>query len=196
MLVSVLGVIAIILQWIRMWPQAVHILRRRDATGVSEITWHISLVVSVVWFTYGFAYHAPVFIVNNVMTAAVTVCILYGVARYGSGSRWLPLVTIVASTVSSLLLLDLGGTKVFSAVAIGAGMVMFLPQAVKVFRSSVSGVSPLAWRLTALSSAAWLAYALVRDLPAVLITHAVVLPCTLVILGRLAVLGRSSKRAT
>ena len=186
MQVSTLGAVAIVLQQLRTWPQAVRIIRRKDASGVSVASWSLALVSCVTWLEYGIVFKDPVFIINNVFNLAGTVAILLALVRHAGASPALPLLVALGTTAVVWLMNVLGGRTAVGTAATLMGIAMFLPQVIKVFRSPTSGVSPVTWALVSLSSLSWLAYGLVMHQPAVWISHLVILPCAVTVLGRLA----------
>lgn len=197
MLVAVLGLSSIVLQQVRTLPQIVRIVRRRDASGVSALTWSLVLVSCLTWFVYGFVFDDPVFIFNNVLTTGGALAVLLAMARCGAASWSRPLIVAAATIVLLWLLVTVGGHTAFAVFATAIGLVMFLPQVYRVFRSSdVSGVSPGTWGLIALSSFSWILYGLATMQPAVLGSHAVIFPSSLAVILRLNLNKRLASTAS
>jgi uncharacterized protein with PQ loop repeat len=152
-LITALGTLTIVLHQVKTWPQTIRILRRRDAIGVSALTWSLVLTGNLTWVVYGMALGDLVLIVTNVGAAVAAAAVLVAMARQraapGGLAGW-----VVLGTVGFAVGLDkVAGTPTLAAVAVGLVMVMFMPQAVKVFRAPVSGVSPATWWLQVVSSA-------------------------------------------
>lgn len=196
MLTAVLGTLAIILQQVRSLPQTGRILRRGDTNGVSALTWSLALTNCIAWFIYGVVFDEKVFIINNIMNTIGALTVLLALARHGAASYFRPLLVGATAIAVSLGVYFVGGDTTFWLFAAGSGVVMFIPQAVKVFRSPVSGVSPLSWGLIATSSATWFAYGVATMQPAVLVAHSVILPCCIVVLARLGYDNTSRRRTS
>jgi uncharacterized protein with PQ loop repeat len=185
-----LGIMVIVLQQVRALPQSIRIVWRRDTTGVSVVTWCLVLANIVLWGGYGYLVSDTVLIVNNTISMFAAGAVLVALVIHGATRWWLP-VAVGVGTVVSTILLD----RVFNAEAVGLvgavlGIVMFIPQAVKVFRSPTSGVSPLTWFLTVLSSISWIVYAWLADIPSILLAHSILLPTAIVILARVTLWDR------
>jgi len=185
-----LGVLAIVFHQVRTWPQTVRILKRRNAEGVSVLTWSLVLACNVTWFVYGIVFGDAVLVVNGVFTVAGAAAILLAMARHGAAAAGQVLWLALATVAFDLALYWLAGQAALGTFAVGIAMMMFAPQVIKVFRAPVSGISPMTWILILTSSVTWLAYGFASDQPAILVSHCVIFPCAVVVLARIAVCSR------
>lgn len=179
MLTEVLGTVATCSTIARTWPQFVRIAIRKNKEGVSLGTWSLALTNHTAWFMYGVLTSVPVFIVSNLFAAmgcAATVVALHS---------WKRLVMIVcAAAVLTTAIFYLISDSATLAIIVAVTMSMMLPQLWSVFRSPVSGVSPTAWLVSAVSSITWIAWAQSIHRLTVVAAHFVLLPAALIIAAR------------
>lgn len=181
---AVLGVIAIVLQNVRTWPQVIRILRLQDATGVSTTTWSLATASHVVWLTYALVISDAVLTINNIVAGLGPASVLAALVHQRATS-------IRNATAAPILVGGIGvvalwtiGENALAVIAVAIGAVMFIPQVVKVCRSSTTGVSITTWLLLMFSSLSWIAYGITADIPAILAAHAVVLPSSIIVLSK------------
>lgn len=178
MFTSGLSVVAVILTVSRSWPQFARIVMKKDRAGVSVVTWALALASHVGFFMYGVLSPVPLLIVVNLLAGAGCAAITW-VLR----SPLLVLgVVAVAATASTLAFAVADGALLALITPLAIGM--FIPQLVRVFRTSARGVSPTAWVLAALSSTTWIAWAWAIDRPSIVIAHFFMLPASLAILKK------------
>lgn len=137
-----------------MWPQALKMIRTRDISGVSALTWAFGLIFSVAWAVYAWHVQMWALMGSNVACAAAA-----GVA-VGQGTRlgWPRLYAsgTVAGVGASVLLVAVSPVALVTVLAVGA-VLFAVPQFVAIVRSpSVSGVSAATWWLNILVSSSWL----------------------------------------
>lgn len=178
MVSTVLGVAAVTSTILRSWPQFVSVLRTHKAAGVSTLTWTLVLNNHSAWSAYGLLSENPVLIFANIlatMGCAATVWVL------GSRLRAV-LVTIAAALgASAIYAFDDG---LLLAILVGLSLSMFVPQMLKVFRTSPEGVSVSAWVIAALSSVIWISWASSIDHVALASAHFFIGPVATVIAVR------------
>lgn len=71
-----LGLVAGAIGAFAFMPQAVKILRTRDATGVSALTYTMVLSGATLWGAYGWLREAPAIILWNVVAAGLALLVL------------------------------------------------------------------------------------------------------------------------
>jgi uncharacterized protein with PQ loop repeat len=184
MLTEALAVAATALPTLRAWPQVRRIAIRRETSGVSTTSWTLMLVNFSIWATLGAFMGIPVLIATNVLAGLGAIAVLASLAVKGQGQMWRIPTTVAGTVVTSASLHAIGGTVVLGTIATVVAITMFLPQLVKVFKTSTAGVSPVTWWLAVASSVSWLSYGFAIGHPAIAAPHIVMLPSAIAILWR------------
>lgn len=155
--VSILGWIATLVGFNRMYPQARTIARSRSVSGVS--CWSLSLtVLSMIWWLiYCVAIADLPSSVSSVGSAIAPVACLEFLRRHGAvRARHLALIAL-GGLAGGLALL--AGTDVVGILAAGSTMAYAIPQFHRLVRTKdVSGLSEATWALTAFNTALWTLY--------------------------------------
>ncbi|MEM1333773.1 MAG: hypothetical protein AAGG08_09970, partial [Actinomycetota bacterium] len=171
-------------------PQAVRLIRTRDASGVSSVWAGVSVAMNVWWLAYGLAERlwglVPVSIVGVglYLVIAGTLVRLRGRATVGA----LGAGVLLASGPLPVLLLA-GWPAAGVAIGLGYGL-QLAPAVVAAHRTrQLAGVSPATWLMAWTESAAWVAYGIAVVDPALLVGGAggVLLPSLMLL--RLALTG-------
>ena len=169
-------VLAAVLTVARTWPQFLRIVIRKDSTGVSSLAWSLVMTSHVGWLMYGIQDHLVLLIVVNTLASGGCAAIVLRLR-----SVRFVVILVVGTCLAAWALYSISNGMLLSAV-VGLSLVMFLPQAVKVFRAPHEGVSPATWALSAASSMTWIAWSLMVSRPALAAAHYVMLPTALLIL--------------
>ena len=128
------------------------------------------------WLMYGIQDHLGLLIVVNTLASGGCAAIVLRLR-----SVRFVVILVVGTGLAAWALYSISNGVLLSAV-VGLSLVMFLPQAVKVFRAPHQGVSPVTWALSAASSMTWIAWSLMVSRPALAAAHYVMLPTALLIL--------------
>jgi uncharacterized protein with PQ loop repeat len=162
----------------RTWPQFLRIVVRGNKQGVSLSTWVLALTNHVAWFMYGVLTVVPVFIICNFLAAlgcAATVWVLHS---------WQRMAQVTVATMLLSLAVYAVGDPVMLTTIVCVTMAIVIPQLYAVLRSPASGVSTIAWLVSAMSSATWIAWAASIHRLTVVVAHFVLLPAALIIAAR------------
>jgi uncharacterized protein with PQ loop repeat len=181
---TILGLIGTTLGVLRSWPQVRDIVCRGQADGVSVHTWALTLLNNATWLTLGLIIAAPPVVISNALSATGCIAVLAAMARRRP-DRGLPRAVAVALAGAALVaLVSRGGPTGLTVLGTALAVSMFIPQLVRVLRSSAAGVSAWTWLVTAFSSGVWVLYAFALGRPPLAACHAVILPASLVIADR------------
>lgn len=175
MLVATLSVLATILTVLRSWPQFVRVVIRRNAEGVSALTWMLALAAHTGWMMFGVLSGIWLFVIVNFLSGAGCAGIVWKIR-----SPMPVAVTVAGGAALSAAVFQVGEEELL-ALVVGMSLAMFMPQAFATLRSNIEGVSPVAWTITALSSIVWLSWAFVIGRPTLVIAHFVMLPLAVTI---------------
>jgi uncharacterized protein with PQ loop repeat len=149
-----LGVAAVVITVVRAGPQALRLLRHPEHVGVSVVTWALALMTGGLGCSYGIFHDEPANLVANALQAGGAAAVLTALARHGRPVlRW---VAVAAVVVSLVVVADrLSGEDIlgYATIVIGGGM--FVPQAVRALRASISAAS---WWLVLVAAVVWSAY--------------------------------------
>lgn len=196
---GVLGVVSPATTLSRSVPQAVQLLRT-TAEGVSEGTWMLILVLAELWTVYGVLAHVPAEIVTNVPNGALAfvIVILVGRRRHATGAvlaRAMALSVAAAGLTTACVLGDARG--VVSVVAVVGSLGLYIPQLLKVLRErEVAGISLSSWVIALAAAVSWGIYGLVIHRPPIYIPSVVLIPTSLAIVLRVALVrSRALPRA-
>jgi uncharacterized protein with PQ loop repeat len=180
-----LGIIAPVFTVFQCVAQAMRI-NRTGAVGVSMSTWILSAVVGEIWIAYGFSFHVPSEIYANVAFVLVAGYVVWVAARSENVLRQASLRCLGATTLA--VLISLTGMShhsrwILATIAVGGGVVLYLPQMMTTLRSkNLEGVSVISWILALVTGVAWALYGLSIHQPPVALPAVVLIPSTLVIL--------------
>lgn len=165
----------------RAWPQVRKVVVEGTVTGVSSQTWSLMLANHLTWLGLGIAYPAWGLVLANILTGAGALAVLIALrlrrTTIGSTTTAIP----IASMAIALGVFVISGTPWLLAWANFLSVVMFLPQLIKVFRTSASGVSSATWFLSVLTSCSWIAYAIALGDPMLVVSQVMLLPSSLAI---------------
>lgn len=81
-MIDILGYIAGTLTTACFIPQAYKIIRSKNVEGISLLMYLIFLSGVLMWLVYGLAISNGPMIVFNILTAALTIVIIYNIIRY------------------------------------------------------------------------------------------------------------------
>ncbi|MCU1496007.1 MAG: hypothetical protein JWO62_3771 [Acidimicrobiaceae bacterium] len=169
-------------------PQVVRLFRA-EPDGVSVLTWQLWMVLGEPWIAYGILQHVPAEVVTNCCTTVLALLTLVLVTRStGTTARTLAIsgvssVAVVVFILVSVRARDLG---IISTVAVVGSITMYIPQAIRTFRSgSLAGVSPWTWAMALGTAMGWGVYgALIHQLP-VWLPSVITVPTAAVIVAKL-----------
>jgi len=85
-LINAVGVLAALCSMASFVPQAVKIIRERDASSVSLGMYIVTVIGFALWSTYGFLLHSWPLIVSNLISFALSGLILFLKIRYPNGA--------------------------------------------------------------------------------------------------------------
>lgn len=169
-------------------PQVVRLLGS-EPDGVSVLTWQLWLILGEPWIAYGIVQHVPAEVVTNCCTTVLALLTLLLVTRSTGGTRRMLSVALASSAAVVLFIIvcvHAHDTAVISVVAVSGSVTMYLPQAVRTFRSgSLSGVSLGTWSLALVTAIAWGVYGLLIDKVPVWLPSIVMVPASAVIVAKL-----------
>jgi uncharacterized protein with PQ loop repeat len=187
---SVFGVVMVV-------PQIVRVLRHPSLSGVSPVSWSLTALGCMAWFTYGIRTQAmPQLPGNALLITGAAVVVLLVPARLSRPRRALVLAACAAVVLTAAWTVP---AHTAGYVGFSIGLSATLPQlydSVGSWRAGItSGVSVSTWTLRIASQVCWLAYAFgTSDLP-VAISASLGMVCA-VILVALEASARSSHRRT
>lgn len=185
MFAAIVGVLAAVMPIARTWPQAIRIIRRKDASGVSVTTWALILANFTIWTIYGLYLQLPALIIANIGAGTGAICILISLSVHANANPFIAIATIATSTAITLGLHALGGDETVWAAASTLAVVMFLPQVRTAFRSNPSGISPTTWWLGIVAGLVWASYGWSVGQLQIAAPHLVMTPCAIAILWRI-----------
>jgi uncharacterized protein with PQ loop repeat len=186
MITIVVGVAATVAGLARSWPQVARIVVRRDAEGVSAMTWMLSLSAFITWEAIGILERIPLTIVFNILSFLGASAVLVTLVWQRHLGVWLPgiaAVLAVAVNVSVFLIFGAVGTSVLG---IGISALMFLPQAAGVALRPSLGVSSITWWLAVTTSVLWMLYGRMVGQFVLVVPNLFMLPAEAIILWRLS----------
>jgi len=181
--VTLFAAVAVVMNMAFVWPQAIRLARTRDLSGVSPLTWTISIAVFAVWSSYALSTRFWSLAVANLSGLLAAVVILWVGTRAGWSRRW-ALVSLATVAVAGAL--GMVAPPVLAAAMIASGVVLRAPQFVALLRSpSVSGVSALTWLLSGVTAGCWLVVSIDHGSTAVIAANIVGVVTTLLLLAAL-----------
>jgi uncharacterized protein with PQ loop repeat len=191
---EVAGALGTVIGLVRALPQLVHLVKTRNAHGVSLDTAVTSSIVSFGWATYGsLTDQLPVTLAtgaSGIVFALISLLALRLGRRLGE-LRAAPIWLIVL--VVGTLVAKADGLGVLLPISV---LVANVPQLVVAYREAdLSGLSASTWLLSACDGAVWTVYALVTGDPTILVFGLLQLTTSSAILARRLIWGRSYARA-
>ncbi|MFC3381937.1 SemiSWEET transporter [Couchioplanes caeruleus subsp. azureus] len=189
------------------WPQVWRSCVQRRTGGLNATSCWMGAAMPAGWISYGLLTGETVQVVTNTVTGTAGLAVLVVVlARHGELRRGRTLVLSAAGAAGVLatalgcaavaLLTDATGARL--AVLLGgvltvAAVLSSIPQPLSLLRDrtqDVSGLSPLRWRLAALTCACWMTYGLAAAQPAVWLSASAGLAGALTVCWVLLTAGR------
>lgn len=161
MLITLLTAVGMTLSMVFVWPQTVRILRSGRIDGVSPGTWTLSILMFGAWGGYAISIgYWPLILANTSCMIAATLIFIFG-TRLGWPLWWAGLCVLVLVLCALAVLY---APLVLAAAMAGTGLVMRIPQFVKLLRApSVEGVSTPTWWISAVNSGVWIVIGLERS---------------------------------
>lgn len=155
-------------------PQIVLVWRRQNVTGLSYLSWSLSLGSYVTWAIYGIMRPVYAQIPGNAVAAGGAVIVIALMVNHHL-PVWKPVLVL-----SSLLLIATISTVIFGSNGVGwcafaLSTVRTIPQLSRAARHpDAAGVSIAGWAVTAVGAFSWLTYALLDHDHPVIATSGVV----------------------
>jgi uncharacterized protein with PQ loop repeat len=194
--VAVLGAMAVGSSLLFVWPQVVKLARTRDIDGISLPSTQWAMVGYLLWVAYGLPEGLPFVVLANAQAVVGFGAVVVLVNRQERVPRRVRQVAGIGLVV--LVLVAIGAPSVVvGGLAILAGASGFVPQAIVALRDpDLSGLSIATYLLIALSTTVWAAYGVAEADPILVAPTVLILPCSLLIAGRIVLTGRGAAAAT
>ena len=187
------GAVAVGLELVFAWPQAVDAVRSPDIGGVSPVTAVLMVLTGLSWLGYGIVAGDPVVIVANAVMAVATLVIAGALAARRAMPARVALALVGPWAVVATAAFALWGAVGLGTVGAALGIGMGVPQAVHAVRSgTVAGVAISSYVMLAGLQAAWLVYGLLVADTVIVVPNVIALPVSLSVV---AVLLLRSTRA-
>jgi uncharacterized protein with PQ loop repeat len=149
-------------------PQLYRLLVRRDPSGVSVLTWSLTVCSGATWVAHNLRHGETVAAVANAWSALTAAGIVYRCYLDRWHRPFASSVTALVGVCAADAVAIAVAPDALGWIAAGIGMVMFVPQAWRVLSSVDSaGVSVWTWCLAIVASLLWGAYGVLHDDPAV-----------------------------
>lgn len=190
MTVTIVSIFAVIFTIARSWPQFLKIVVKGERSGVSVSTWLIALVAHTSWCAYGVLSPVLLFIPVNILAGAGCAA-----TAWALGARWQVFAAIAGGTGVSLIAFSISDPTLLTVIVM-LSIAMFIPQMIKVFRSSPQGLSLATWVIAVLASSTWIFWAFLIGRPNVASAHYFMLTVSLIIVIRKILSDVSTKSLT
>lgn len=192
MIILFFSAIAIVANILFVWPQAIKILRSKDAEGVSPLTWTISITLFSVFagYAYSIEYWSLLFANVSCFFGAIII-LLVGVTKGGWEKTWL----LFALSGFLLAILFMFIAQIVLAILMTlAGVLLRIPQILKLIKSdNVDGVSTTTWLLSGLTASCWLIVSISQQATAVIVANATATIMTIALLTILYIKRKTTK---
>lgn len=165
-------------------PQVLRILRSGSTKGISPVGFALTAAGALLWLGWAVAAGVlPLFLPGNLIAVSCAAAVLFVFARRG-GRLTVALLAAFGYAVFGGLVFLFFGPLYLSLVAACSNVGFALFGLYAFLRSpDRSGVSPWSWSMVAYAESIWLCWGLVYSVPASIISAAISLPSSLVILA-------------